>query len=96
MKKSILNSVTVALLGVSLAAMPSSAKPGGGGGGGGGGGACFTCSCSITGTIGGQTCWCPSTTNGGSGCKIEFEWGIGSSCYVLLGPCKAPVMGFAP
>lgn len=66
------------------------------GGGGGGGGTCFTCSCSITGTIGGQTCYCPNTANGGSGCVFKFEWGIGTSCFVKLGPCAAAVAGFAP
>jgi hypothetical protein len=95
MKKSILYSATVALLGVSLFAAESQAVPSGGGGGGGGG-ACFTCSCSITGTVGGQSCYCPSTSNGGSGCKFYWVPGFGTECYVLLGPCKAAVFGFAP
>lgn len=83
------------LFGISSHASDSSALPPGGGGGGGGG-SCFTCSCSVTPTIGNKTCWCPSASSGGSGCQITYTPGWGNDCSVLFGPCLPPIGGFAP
>ncbi len=96
MKRTILCSLAATLFSMSLLASDSEAVPAGGGGGGGGGGACFTCSCSVTGTVGGHTCYCASTSNGGSGCLFVYEPGLGTSCYVRLGPCLPAIYGFAP
>lgn len=83
-----------ALLSPFMLLSPAEALPTGGGGGGGG--SCFTCSCSITGSIGGHSCYCPNTTNGGSGCIIQFDPLFGTDCWVKLGPCTQAVGGFAP
>ena len=85
-----------ALFGVSIFASDSSALPPGHGGGGGGRGSCFTCDCSVTGTIGNKTCFCPPSAWGGIGCDIHYVPGWGHDCLPVYGPCKEPIGGIAP
>lgn len=93
MKNITLQATMVVILGISLFTSDSSAAPPGGGGGGGG---CVTCSCTVTGTIGNKTCYCPRVAWGGSHCNIHYTPGWGDDCTVLLGPCTQAISGFAP
>lgn len=86
--------ISIGLGGSLLSGTASALAPGGGGGVIGGN--CATCSCTVTGSIGNQTCSCPRATVGGINCTITYTPGWGNTCSLAFGPCQPVNAGFGP